>query len=137
MRKRMIWLGVALLCAASLCACDKQEEAQVETPAEIEVAPTEKPAAQDGKYKDGVYTAGRRGYAGDVVVTATIADDKIVELQIEGAEETKGVGSVAIERMRDRLLEAQFGSVDVVSGATVTSEAIKLALADILAKAAY
>ncbi len=136
MWKQMIRLSATLACAAALCGC-APKEAPAEPPAEIEVAPTEKPAAQEGKYKDGVYTSGRRGYAGDVVVTATIADDKIVDIQIEGAEETKGVGSVAIERMRDRLLEAPFGDADVVSGATVTSEAIKMALADILAKAAY
>ncbi|MDD4074883.1 MAG: FMN-binding protein [Eubacteriales bacterium] len=136
MRKLALMLGATLLCAAVFCGCG-QEEAPMELPAEIEVAPTEKPAAQEGKYKDGVYTAGRRGYAGDVVVTATIADDTIVDIQIEGLEETKGVGSVAIERMRERLLTAQFGDVDVVSGATVTSEAVKAALADILAKAAY
>ena len=136
MKMRIVWLGMALLCAVALGGC-KQQAAQEDAPAEIEVAPTEKPAPQNGKYKDGVYTAGRRGYAGDVVVTATIADDRLVDIQIEGAEETKGVGSVAITRMRERLLEAQFGPVDVVSGATVTSEAVKAALADILAKAAY
>ncbi len=128
----------AVAAMITLSACAAKEEEAADEPDTIEIAPTEaETQAHNTKYKDGVYSAGRRGYGGDVVVTATIANDEIVELKIEGADETKGVGSVAIERMRERIMEAQFGAVDAVSGASETSEAIKGAFEDLLRKAEY
>ncbi len=137
---RTVMLCTALSASLFLAACGAESGKAEPTPppADIEIVPEEAPAqAHSTKYKDGIYTSGRKGYGGDVVVSATIANDEIIELEIEGAEETKGVGSIAIERMHDRILEAQFQKADGVSGATVTSDAIKAALEDILRKAEY
>lgn len=139
MSGRSLYAALLVLLCTVLCmsACAKSEP-EAEQVAVMEIAPVEAAEqAHTTKYKDGVYTAGRKGYGGDIVVTATIVNDVITELKIEGENETKGVGSIAIERMRERILEAQFGPVDGVSGATVSSEAIKLAVSDILNKAAY
>lgn len=130
---------MVLICLASLfSACGKKEAEIPETTDTVEIAPVESTQEiHTTKYKDGIYTAGRKGYGGNVIVTATIANDEILDIQIEGEEETKGVGSVAIERMPARLMEAQSPEVDGVSGATETSNAIKAALEDILRKAEY
>ena len=133
---KMYRIILTLICLLFLSGCGgsaKEEETAV-----MEIKPTETAEAPHAtKYKDGVYTAGRKGYGGDIVVTATIKNDTITELTITGENETKGVGSIAVERMHQRILDAQFGAVDGVSGATESSNAIKLALSDIRAKAAY
>lgn len=138
---RLPLLAALLLCAFLFSACGSGEAPSADelapTAAPIEIAPIEKEETHDTRYKDGVYTAGRKGYGGDILVTATIANDQIIDLHIEGAGETRGVGSVAIERVRTRILEAQSPRVDGVSGATQTSEAVMAAMEDILRKAEY
>lgn len=138
MKSAIVRALLFLFCAGALCLTACGKETPSEETAVMEIAPDEIfEQSHETKYKDGTYTAGRKGYGGDIVVTATIENDVITELVIEGKDETKGVGSVAIERMRERILEAQFGDADAVSGATESSQAIKLALNDILNKAKY
>ena len=48
--------------------------------------------------------------------------------------DTKGVGSVAFEYVVEQILEKQSTDVDGVSGATVTSNAIKTAVNNALEK---
>lgn len=71
-----------------------------------------------------VYEATTKGFGGDVTVKLTYSDDKISKVEIEGNDETEGVGSLAIEQMPDSILEANSADVDTVSGATITSNAI-------------
>ena len=83
---------------------------------------------------DGVYAATAKGFGGDVTVTLSIQDGKLVDVTAEGAAETDGVGSRAIELMPGAMLVGNTVETDGVSGATVTStailEAAKAALAE-------
>lgn len=83
---------------------------------------------------DGVYAATAKGFGGDVTVTLSIQDGKLVDVTAEGAAETDGVGSRAIELMPGAMLAGNTVETDGVSGATVTStailEAAKAALAE-------
>ena len=73
------------------------------------------------------FTGVARGYGGDVEVTITFDGDKMTAITAKGEKETTGVGSNALEQLPDAILERGSTDVDVLSGATVTSEAIKTA----------
>jgi fumarate reductase flavoprotein subunit len=79
--------------------------------------------AKSGKYKPGSYTAAAKGLEGPVEVTVTVDANKITAVKIKGDKETQGVGSRAVAELPDKIVKAN-GKVDVVSGATVTSQAI-------------
>ena len=76
-----------------------------------------------------------KGFGGDVTVTLTLADGKIIGCTAEGKDETQGVGSEAIAKMPGEIAESGSIAVDGVSGATVTSTAIKEAAAAALTAA--
>jgi len=69
-----------------------------------------------------------QGYGGEVKVTVTVDGDDIVSVEAVGEKETEGVGSKAIDELPDKIEDADSTDVDVVSGATVTSNAIKEAV---------
>lgn len=76
-----------------------------------------------------------KGFGGDVVVNIAVEDKKIVSVTITGDKETPGLGSIAIEKLPEVILGSQSTEFDVVTGATVTSNAIREALLDALSKA--
>ena len=88
-----------------------------------------KPASTTGAGATGDFTGTAKGFGGDVTVTLTLTDGKITGCTAEGADETKGVGSKAIEQLPGEIAESGSIAVDGVSGATITSNAIKEAAA--------
>lgn len=101
-----------------------------------------KPAAEaavseDGKVS-GTFEGTAPGLAGEdnpVKVTLTLTDNVITDVTAEGAGETEGIGSKAIEAMPSEMVEANSINVDGISGATITSTAIKEAAAAALTAA--
>lgn len=69
-----------------------------------------------------------QGYGGEVKVTVEVKGDDIISVEAVGEKETQGVGSNAIEQLPDKIEESDSTDVEVVSGATVTSNAIKEAV---------
>ena len=76
------------------------------------------------KFKPGTHTATATGYAGDVTVTIELSKDKIVSVKAVGDKETDKIGTVALEQMAQDMVDLQTPYVDMVTGATITSEAI-------------
>ena len=105
------------------------------------VAPVEEDAADDaaeeaaGIYIPGTYTAEANGM-GKIVVTVTVDDNAITAVEIDGSGETPGIGSMAVEKMPDAILEANTWDVDGITGATISSTAIRTAVEAALAQAA-
>lgn len=85
--------------------------------------------------QDGTYSAAAKGFGGDVTVELSIADGKIAGAKIEGAAETEGIGSLAIEKMSAAMVEQNNIKVDAFASATFTSNAILEAAAAALAQA--
>ena len=83
----------------------------------------------------GDFTGTAKGFGGDVSVTLTLTDGAITGCTAEGKEETQGVGSEAIAKMPGAIAENGSIAVDGVSGATITSTAIKEAAAAALTAA--
>lgn len=113
--KRLSLLLVVALMLFSFAGCSKDEQ----------------PAAAEGETKTLTGTA--KGFGGDVTVTVTVNGDDITEVKAVGDNETDGVGSTAIDQLPAKIAEADSTDVDGVSGATVTSDAIKEAVNNALA----
>lgn len=86
-------------------------------------------------YNDGSYRASAQGFGGNVEVTLKIEGNKITEVEIQGANETENIGQAAFEELKGAILEAQKAEFDGVSGATLTSDAVKSAVQKALEQA--
>ena len=93
-------------------------------------------ANAEGAYTPGTYTAEADGFGGKVALELTIGDNGgITNAVITGDGETPDVGGAAIPELANQILAAQSAEIDGVSGATVTSTAVKEALAAAIAEA--
>ena len=92
-------------------------------------------ACAESALTDGTYSAEQQGFGGPVKVEITIEGGQITGVAITGASETEGVGAAALEPLAGQVKEAQSAEIDGVAGATVTSGAVKAAVAEILAEA--
>lgn len=92
-------------------------------------------ACSGGSGVSGEYTGTAKGMGGDVTVTLTLKDSVITDVKAEGPNETEGIGSKAIEQLPGEMAEGNTINVEGVSGATVTSDAIKEAAAAALEQA--
>ncbi len=94
-----------------------------------------KPASSSDAGVSGDFTGTAKGMGGDVTVTLTLTDSKITGCTAEGADETQGIGTLALEQLPGQIAETGSIAVDGVSGATITSDAIKEAAAAALTAA--
>ena len=71
------------------------------------------------------YSASAKGFGGDVSVTITVEDGKITDAVVTGDNETPSSGGQAVDTLGGAIVEAQSAEFDSVSGATVTSSAVR------------
>lgn len=76
-----------------------------------------------------------RGFGGDITVTISAEDGKLLGICAEGPLETPEIGEKALELLPKAILAAGGTQVDAVSGATVTSTATLQAAEDAMEKA--
>lgn len=82
----------------------------------------------DVELADNEYVGVGQGMGGDVVVKIAVDGDTITAVEIVEQNETEGVGSRAVESLPQVILDAQTYDVDSVTGATVSSTAIRNAV---------
>jgi len=71
------------------------------------------------------------GGKGAIEVSVTVDENGVVtDIQVTKNGDTAGIADAAVETMPGRIMAAQSANVDGVSGATMTSEAIKMAVLD-------
>lgn len=85
-------------------------------------------------YKAGTYTATAKGFGGDVTATVTVDEFNVVDVTLAGAGETPAIGGAALPTLAESA-KAKGAKLDAVAGATATSNAVKVAVADALAQA--
>lgn len=73
---------------------------------------------------DGVYETTVSGHNAPITFSVTVKEGRIENIVPVKEDETIGVGKLAIEMMRDSIVEKQSLSVDTVTGATITSRAV-------------
>lgn len=91
-------------------------------------------AKGEALFTPGTYTAQAQGI-GPVTVTMTFSETKITDVILDVSNETPGIGQAAAEQLKEALMQAQGASIDTVSGATITSEAVSKAAAKCIAQA--
>lgn len=92
-----------------------------------------KRASVEGLPNDAVTATGTaKGMDGDVTVEVTATKDKIYAINVTDQHETEGIGTTAVDQLPQKLLDSQDLNVDGISGATVTSDAIKQAVRNAL-----
>lgn len=85
--------------------------------------------------KNGTFEGKAYGNNGWLTVEVTIKDNKITDIKTPGQRETKYLGDTAIREIGKDVLQYQTLNVDNISGATVTSTALKTAIAQAIEKA--
>ena len=87
-------------------------------------------------FTPGEYEGSAQGFGGTVTVKVTVDENAVTAVTLAGENETPALGGAAIEGYATSLVGvSDADAVDVTSGATVTSNAVKEALAAALAAA--
>ena len=104
----------------------EESEAETEKDADSKEAETRKDADSKKDAADEVTATGEaQGLGGPVKVEITAIADKIIKLVATGDKETPGIGTKALEELPGKIISANNINVDAISGATITSDAIK------------
>ena len=116
-----------LMLSISFAACGTKEPAAPETP--------ETPSSsEEGLFTPGTYEGTAKGYHGDITLTVTVDENNILEIKSEHTE-TEGLGDKAVNTLTEAALEKASLSMDLVSGATYSSQGFLAALEAALVKA--
>ena len=87
-----------------------------------------------GVYTPGTYSATAKGI-GEVSVSMTFSESKITDVVLNVAHETENIGQAAAADLKKAIMSAQSAEIDAVTGATVTSNAVKTAVQNCIAQA--
>lgn len=82
----------------------------------------------------GSFQGKAKGHNGDVVIDVDIENSKIKNVFLKESVETEDVGAIAINKLIEKVNSSDF-NLDIVTGATYSSEAFISAFADALKKA--
>ena len=119
---------------------DQPVENEEQKEENVEVEETDSKEAVNTGDKDpetaGTYEAIAPGYGGDIKVSVDMSDDgRINDIKILEDNETIGVGKVALDKVKGRIVSGQSTNVDAVTGATVSSKGLMLATSKALEEA--
>ncbi len=103
MKKKKIVMGLLTLCMV-LSGCQSNKESNA--------------------FKEGTYTGTGAGKNGDVKVEVKLSKDKIESVKVKEHSETADIVAPAVEKIPKEIVNKQSVDVDVVSGATLISDAI-------------
>lgn len=130
--KRELSLLLAGSMTLGLLAGCQAEPAPTETPT---ATPTVETPAADAKMTAGTYEASATGYNGAVTLAVTVSENAIEDITVKENIETAAIGGYALEVLAERVVKYQSLKVDSVSGATVSSAAMKSAVQSALKEA--
>lgn len=103
--KKLISLALAIVLCVSLVACGSSSDDKV-------------------TYSVGTFSGEANGFGGAVKVTITTDASSITDVVVEGANETPAIGGAALETLATEIKTAQSSEIDIVTGATITSNAV-------------
>ena len=81
---------------------------------------------------DGVFEGTGKSFGGDLKVAVTVEGGKITKVEVLSHGDTAGVCDAAMEKIPAAIVEAQSADVDVVTGATLSSNGIMAAVKNAL-----
>ncbi len=86
-------------------------------------------------YTPGVYSAKARGNNAEIEVQVTFDEKAITDINVVAHQETPGLGDKAFEKVIPAIISAQSTKVDGMTGATMSSNALKEAVEKCIAQA--
>ncbi|OON86698.1 hypothetical protein BXO88_06815 [Oribacterium sp. C9] len=131
---------VAVMSALSITGCGASSvpvatTAAAEASSEAATTAAAETVESTGTLTDGTYTASAKGMDGDITAEVVVKDGKIAEINYTEQDETAGVGDKALKLMADAIIEHQSLGVDAISGATVSSSAVRMLVSDAVEQA--
>lgn len=88
-----------------------------------------------GSWKDGTYEGSGQGFGGQIVVSVTIKNGSISDIQIKEAKNEDSAYFNNAKKIIDTVKQKQTADVDVASGATYSSKGIIAAVQNALKEA--
>lgn len=85
--------------------------------------------------ESGTYRGKARGHNGIIEVEVEFSEREILDINVVKSEETGHLANLVYETIPEEMIEQQSTSVDMVSGATITSNALKMAVVDAIKNA--
>lgn len=140
--KKICTIMLCLVMSLSLAAC-KNEKKPIEPDITNENQNEENQGgdkqAEDitsaAAMKDGVYETSADGMNGSIKVKTTIEGGKIAAVEILEHTETPGISDSAIEDFPQQIVNSNSIALDAISGATITSNAVLLAVSNAIIEA--
>ena len=86
-------------------------------------------------YTPGTYQGTAAGRDGDVTVEVVVSKDKIESVEVTHQQETASIATPALEKLPAQIIEYQSLNLDVITGCTITSQAVLNAVAEALTQA--
>lgn len=128
-KKKLAGLVLSAAMAVNLVACT--------APAAPSATPDASPSASapQALYTAGTYTAAAPGKNGDVTVETVFTENAITTVTVTQHEETAGIAEPALERVPKAIVDGQTLTVDAVTGATLTGDAIIAAVTNCVTQA--
>jgi len=140
---RCISLLTAALLLLSSCTSTNEPSTSLATKStdiQTETADTvdaeEEVTDEMGIFIPGTYTGTAEGHGGPLEVEVTVDENTIQSGEVTKDSETQGIGDVAIKKITAAILANQNVDVDIVSGCTISANAVRLAAIDALEQAA-
>ena len=92
-------------------------------------------APAEASYTPGTYSAEVNAMHGPLEVEVTFSEDAILDINVVNHVETPGVGDAAVDKIPQAIVDNQSLMVDAVTGVTITSASIKMAVEDCVLQA--
>ncbi len=132
--KRVLCVLLSMILIMGLVACSKKG-----SPANTEVQDQTGSETNEGEslsaYKAGTYKATTKGHNGDLTLEVEFSNDSIVAIKILEHVESAGISDPALERIPEEVVSGQTLNVDTITGATISSKAILVAIEDCVSQA--
>lgn len=122
--KKINLLALLAVLTLSTIGCTAKPTAEVETTAEKQTVETTETLKEAAGIKDGIYRVESTGMHEGLKLDVTIVDGKISAVEVISHGETEGISDAALERIPQEIVENNSINVDVVAGATMTSNGI-------------
>ena len=126
--KKQFFSAAAALAALAITACGSQSAPTSTTAAATTAAATTEAATTEAAAEAETLTGEADGFGGKVTVELSVNEGTITDAVITGDGETPTVGGAALDTLKEQVIAANGPEIDGVSGATVTSTAVKNAV---------
>lgn len=119
-QKLYMGLGAMVIASVAVIACTEPAYQALSKAGRVEKT--------EHIYTPGTYEAEAQGFGGAVTASVTVDEVYITELKLTGEGETPEIGGAALGTLQSEILKQQTTEIDGVSGATITSDAVKEAV---------